>query len=318
MRRLLPSWSTPHGSVLIAVLLAALAYMSAGCAPRPEVAVPAPAATAAPATGAAVAAVVADTAGDVTDEVREAVEDPAADAAREVAKAAVPAILAVREAVQAALPPSADTGLPVSSPVSPAAVALIVRHEIISPAYYARRLQGFACPGDRSGPTCGIGSDLGVQTRATIRDVWSEHPHVERMTTASRRVGFAACRGWRLDNIDIRTPLPLAQDVFARKLLPRYQRMAADAFRKTWHLLPPDAQGGLVATVYVRGASMADAPGSHMRKEMRVMRDECGADVHCLAAQHRAMCPRFAGRKDQAGLCRRFTETARLIEGSAA
>lgn len=318
MRAFWPSWTTPHGTVVIGVLLAALAYLCAGCAPRPETAAPAVTASAPSSPGSGAVAVVADTAGDVAEEVRESVAEVAGDAQRDLTQAIVPAVIAVREVVENALPAPVDTGLPVSSPVSPAAVALIVRHEIISPAYYAKALQGFACPGDRSGPTCGIGSDLGVQTKATIRDVWSVHPHVERMTTASRQVGFSACRAWRRANIDIRTPLPMAQDVFARKLLPRYQRLAADAFRKTWHLLPPDAQGGLVATVYVRGASMVDAPGSQMRKEMRVMRDECGADVHCLAAQHRAMCPRFAGRKDQAGLCRRFNDTAVLIERSAA
>lgn len=264
------------------------------------------------------AAVVADNVGDVAEEVREAVEDPVADTQREIAEVAAPAIVAMREAIEQVLPAPAATGSPVSFPVSPAAVALIVRHEIISPAYYTKALQGWACPGDRSGPTGGIGSDLGVQTRANIRDVWSIHPGVERMTTASGKVGFSPCRSWRAAHQDIRTPLPLAQEVFATKLLPRYCRMAARAFRKTWDFLPPDAQGGLCATVYVRGAGMEDAPGSQMRKEMRVMRDECGASVQCLAAQHRAMCPRFAGRKDQAGLCKRFNDTADLIERSGA
>lgn len=312
MRRLLPDWSTPHGTCLIAVLLVILVVLLAGCTP-PVPAAPEPAPVAA-------AAVAADVLGDVADEAREAVADPVDDVQRGLANAAAPAIVAIREAVETALPPPAIERGPVSSPVSPAAVALIVRHEIVSDGYYTRALQGFACPGDRSGPTCGIGSDLGVQTRATIRDVWSIHPHVERMTSASRQVGFTACRAWRLDHIDIRTPLPIAREVFATKLLPRYHRLASRAFRDGWELLPPDAQGGLVATVYVRGASFEDAPGTRMRHEMRVMRDVCvpAGDVQCLAAQHRAMCTRFDGRKDQAGLCKRFNDTATLIERSAA
>jgi hypothetical protein len=306
MLRRLPAEFTPHGAALIVLLLAALVCLGTGCAPRASAAEPAAAVAAQPPSGTGGGAAVAAAAG---------------IAQRDLAQAVVPAVVAVREAVQNALPQPAARGAgvePVSSPVSPAAVALIVRHEIIGPTYYARALQGFACPGDRSGPTAGIGSDLGVQTRATIRAVWSIHPQVERMTTASRQIGFAACKAWRADHRDIRTPLPIAQQVFAGKLLPRYYRMAAHAFRKSWHLLPPDAQGGLTATVYVRGAGMEDAPGSQQRKEMRVMRDTCGADVHCLAAQHRAMCPRFAGRKDQAGLCKRFNDTADLIERSAA
>lgn len=316
MRARLPSFSTLHGTVVILVLLAALAYILAGCAPRTDTAAPAPAATATPPP----VAVAADVVGDVADEVREAVADPVDDTQRSIANVAAPAIVAIREAVQEALPPPVAERGPVSSPVSPAAVAFLVRHEIGSEAYYRKALQGFACPGDRSGPTVGIGSDLGVQTKATIRDVWSVHAHVERMTTASRKVGFTACRSWRNAHTDIRTPLPLAREVFATKLLPRYHRLAERAFRDGWQLLPPDAQGGLVATVYVRGASFEDAPGGKMREEMRVMRDVCvpAADVRCLAAQHRAMCQRFNGRKDQAGLCKRFNETAQLIERSVA
>ena len=317
MRRLFADWTTPHGSGLIAVLLVAMIALLAlpGCNPRQEAA---PTATPVPGTAAVAVVEAVDLVGDVAEETQEAVADPVDDAQRGVALAIAPAIVAVQDAVQTVLPPPVPERGPVSSPVSPAAVALIVRHEIISEGYYAKALQGFACPGDRSGPTAGIGSDLGVQTRATIRDVWSIHPGVERMTTASGKVGFGPCRNWRTAHKDIRTPLPLAQEVFATKLLPRYHRMAARAFRNTWDRLPPDAQGGLTATVYVRGASLEDAPGSHMREEMRVIAYQCDADVRCIATQHRRMCPRFAGRKDQAGLCRRLNDTADLIERSAA
>ena len=320
MRRMVPEFSTPHGSALIAVLLVILvAALVAGCSATAP-AVPASAADVSAPIAAIAVHEATDVVAETATEVQQAVADPVDDAQRGVALTIAPAIVAVQEVIQEALPLPAARGAvePVSSPVSPAAVALIVRHEIISEGYYAKALQGFACPGDRSGPTAGIGSDLGVQTRAHIRDVWSIHPAVERMTTASGKVGFAPCRGWRTANKDIRTPLPLAQEVFATKLLPRYYRLAARAFRASWDRLPPDAQGGLTATVYVRGASLEDAPGSHMREEMRVIAYQCDADVRCIATQHRRMCPRFAGRKDQAGLCKRLNDTADLIERSAA
>lgn len=265
-----------------------------------------------------VAAQVADVVGDAAQEAQRAVTAPVAGAQLDIAQAAVPAIIAVREAVAETmtevLPPPADVRVPVSSPVSPAAVALIVRHEIISPAYYTKALQGFACPGDRSGPTAGIGSDLGVQTRVAIRDVWSVHPEVDRLATGSGVVGFTACRAYRRSNIDIRTPFVMAQHVFATKLLPTYYDIAASAFRNGWNDLPPNAQGALVATVYVRGASMRDPPGLHQREEMRQLRDVCvpAGDTACMAVQFLAMCQRFEGRKDAAGLCNRFHDTARL------
>ena len=313
-----------HRALILA--LALTATLLSGCYPRDAEPAATPPDTAAVSADVAapIAAIAVHEATDAVAEtaidVQRAVADPVDDVQRGVALTIAPAIVAVQEVIQEALPPPVARGAvePVSSPVSPAAVALIVRHEIISEGYYAKALQGFACPGDRSGPTVGIGSDLGVQTRGTIRDVWSIHPGVERMTTASGKVGFGPCRNWRTAHKDIRTPLPLAQEVFATKLLPRYYRMAASAFRKIWDRLPPDAQGGLTATVYVRGASLEDAPGSHMREEMRVIAYQCDADVRCIATQHRRMCPRFAGRKDQAGLCKRLNETADLIERSAA
>lgn len=318
MRRLFVDWTTPHGTALIAVLLLIVLALLVACTPTDRPLATASAVAAPDPIAAIVVHEATDALAETAIEVQQAVAEPVDDLQANVGKTIAPAIVAVQEAVQTVLPPPAPERGPVSSPVSPAAVALIVRHEIISEGYYAKALQGFACPGDRSGPTAGIGSDLGVQTRAHIRDVWSVHPEVERMTTASGKVGFTPCRSWRTAHKDIRTPLPLAQDVFANKLLPRYYRMAAKAFRKSWDRLPPDAQGGLTATVYVRGASLEDAPGSHMREEMRVIAYQCDADVRCIATQHRRMCPRFAGRKDQAGLCKRLNETADLIERSAA
>lgn len=315
-------WSTPHGTALIAVLLVCLGalLMLPGCSDPPPLdtcscedcdcgpPLPAPPASA-PSASATMPA----------HEVVEVAAEVAAEAQQSAAAIATPAIVAAQDALQSLLPAPAARREPVPPLVSPAAVALIVREEIISPAYYAKALQGTTCPGDHSGPTVGIGSDLGVQTRARIADTWSIHPTVDRLQTASGRIGFGPCREWRTANIDIRTPLPLAQEVFASKLLPRYHRLAARAFRNGWDRLPPDAQGGLVATVYVRGDDMTDAPGSQRRAEMRVMRDVCvpAGDLKCLAAQHRAMCQRFVGRKDAVGLCRRFTRTAQLIEAAA-
>lgn len=311
-------WSTPHGTALIAVLLICLAalLMLPGCNSQGGGGGEIPAAAAAPAGGAQ--PVAAESAPAAPAPV-EALADVAAEAQQAAAAITTPAIVEVQQAIQEALPAPAIQREPVPPLVSPAAVALIVREEIISPAYYAKALQGTTCPGDRSGPTVGIGSDLGVQTRAHIADTWSIHPAVDRLQAASGRIGFGPCRQWRTANIDIRTPLPLAQEVFATKLLPRYHRLAARAFRNGWDNLPPDAQGGLVATVYVRGDDMTDAPGSQRRTEMRVMRDVCvpAGDLKCLAAQHRAMCQRFVGRKDAVGLCRRFTRTAQLIEAAA-
>ena len=254
------------------------------------------------AVGDLVAAVAADaqaTAGGAAERVRVA-----------AASAAVPAMLDMQQAIESVLPPPAAADAPAPAPVSPAAVALIVRHEIVSPAYYTAKLQNFACPGDISGPTMGVGYDLGMQTATRIRADWRAHPTVPRLAAGSGVRGFGPCRAYRRANADIRTPLPLAQNVFSTTSLPAYHALAARAFRDGWDGLPPNAQGALVATVYVRGAGMR----GESRAEMRQLRDECvpAADVQCIARAHRAMCARFEGRTDAAGLCRRFRETAEL------
>lgn len=234
----------------------------------------------------------------------------AADARDAAARLAIPAVLDVQQAVEAALPPPAAAGAPAPAPASPAAVALIVRHEIISPAYYSARLQGFACPGDISGPTIGIGYDLGMQTGRRILADWRAHPAAARLAAGSGVTGFGPCRGYRQANADIRTPFALAEEVFLHASLPAYCALAARTFRDGWDTLPPNAQGALCATVYVRGAGMRGTS----RTEMRVLRDECvpAGDVQCIAAQHRAMCARLEGRADSVGLCNRYRDTAAL------
>lgn len=281
------------------VLCCVVLGVSTGCNPRP----------AAPGTAPDVAIAVAV-------EVQDVAADSATTLQEAVTANVTPAVLAVQQIVQEALPPSAPQRGPVTTPVSPAAVALIVREEIISPAYFTKALQGFACPGKRSGPTVGIGGDLGVHTPARIRDDWSIHPRVDALALGSGVIGFAPCRAYRLQHMDVRTPFELAQEVFATKQLPAYYNLAAQTFRNGWDSLPPNARGAITATVYVRGAGMRDAPGSNMREEMRVMRDVCvpAGDAQCVARQHLAMCQRFSSRppKEAAGLCKRFTATAEL------
>ena len=254
------------------------------------------------AVGDLVSAVAADaqaTAGTAAERVRVA-----------AASAALPAMLDMQQAIETALPPPAASSATAAAPVAPDAVALIVRHEIISPAFYTARLQGFACPGDISGPTIGIGYDLGMQTAARIRADWHAHPGVPALAAGSGEIGFGPCRNYRSAHAGIRTPLPLAQTVFEDTSLPTYHALTARTFRNGWDSLPPNAQGALVATVYVRGAGMR----GESRTEMRTLRDTCvpAHDVQCIAAAHRAMCARFEGRADAAGLCKRFLETAAL------
>lgn len=251
-----------------------------------------------------------------TAQVREAVAAPAAEAQVSAAEVIVPAVVQAREAVQAAVEVvQPSPAIPVDRAmggVSPAAVALIVGFEITSPAYYRARLQGVACPPKASGPTVGVGYDLGHQTDRDIRRDWAAHPMVDRLATASGVAGPAKCRAWRTANPGIRVPLPMASEVFEVALLPRYHASARRALHDGWDGLPWDGQGGMVSLGFNRGWAMAGP----IRSEMRALRDTCvpAADVHCMAAELRGMKRLWP---DVPGLQRRREAEAVLVENAS-
>lgn len=222
----------------------------------------------------------------------------------------VQVVAEVREAVQAVIPPAAVVERP-QDHVSPAAVAHIVRWEITSPAYYDKRLRWPIWPGGASGVTWCIGYDGGHQTGPVIRRDWADHRHVERLATTAGITGQAAKTALPRYR-DIATPFNYCERIFRDVTLPTYHRLARRTFANGWELLPADAQGTLTATVYNRGASMV---GSR-RDEMRALRDVCvpAGDVRCMAVQFRSMCRIWRGTINEAGLCGRYTDAARLVE----
>ena len=216
-----------------------------------------------------------------------------------------PIVLAMREAVDSiAVEPLPE---PVTN-IDHAVVALVVRWEVGSPAQYVRQYQGVICPGGASGPTVGIGDDLGHQTPQEIRRRWGWHPDVGRMVTASGQVGPKKCSAWRAAHRDIRVGYDDAIRVFTRFAWPSYQAMAARAYRNGWANLTRNHQGSLTSNGYNRGLSFL---GSR-RIEMRHVRDACvpGNDAPCTADQLRASCRVWDSQPDiRKGLCdRRYSE----------
>lgn len=225
------------------------------------------------------------------------------------AEAMAPAVLALREAVATVttepLPPAPGV-------VDPAIMELVVRWEIGSPDQYVRKYQGVICPGGGSGPTIGIGYDLGTQTPAEIRAAWGWHPAIEELVTASGQVGPERCAAWRAGHRGVRVSYDDALRVFATHDWPRYVAMAARAYRHGWDGLTMSHQSGLAGNGYNRGFSFV---GSR-KAEMRVVRDTCVPQnlATCTAAQLRASCRVWEGTPLYDGLCaRRRAEAAFVV-----
>ncbi len=255
---------------------------------------------------------VRDNATDVAEAASEAMADSVADAQTATAEVVLPTLLAVQDAaavISEPLPTPAarDT-------IAPEAVALIVRYEISSLGVYTRRYERPLCPGGASGPTIGIGYDLGQQTAARIAADWADHPEVARLATASGQVGPSRCAAWRAANADIRTPIALAEQVFSDAVLPDFVRQAGRAMRTGWDGLAPMPKGASVSMGFNRGWSMAGSRNA----EKRELRDRCvpDDDAGCVAAQLRGMQRLWPGAQaPNPGLRARREAEARLAEG---
>ena len=202
-------------------------------------------------------------------------------------------------------PPAAVAAL-----IPAAAIDLIVGFEIVSPGYYEQHLQAPICPGHVSGPTVGIGTDLGYQLAAVIRTDWHAHPQRERLVQMAGIKGVAACTAVVRRAADVRTAYPLARTVFEHTTVVRYYRMMRRAYPGA-EQLPPSAQGALTSLTINRGPSML----GYSRAEMRTIRDVCvpARDVQCIDAQLRAMTRVWRRSTIERGMIRRRNAEADLL-----
>lgn len=202
-------------------------------------------------------------------------------------------------------PPAEVAGL-----IPAAAADLIVGFEIVSPRYYAQHLQAPICPGHVSGPTVGIGTDLGYQLSSVIRADWHAHPQRDQLAQMAGVKGVAACAAAVRGTQGVRTPYRLAREVFEHTTLVRYYRM----MRRTYpgaDLLPRNAQGALTSLTFNRGTSML----GYARAEMRTIRDVCvpARDLRCIEMQLRLMPRVWRQSTIERGMFRRRNAEADLL-----
>ena len=193
-----------------------------------------------------------------------------------------------------------------------AAAALIIRWEVTSPAFYAKRLERPVWPGGASGVTWGIGYDGGHQTAAVIADDWQDHYAAARLARTAGITGQQA-RAILSQYRDIPTGYEHASRIFETRSLVEYERRTRRAFgNEKFDALKPTACGALVSLVYNRGAAMT----GDSRREMRNIRDKCvpSGDHSCIANEIRAMKRLWRGTVNEKGLSARREAEAILAE----
>lgn len=155
---------------------------------------------------------------------------------------------------------------------SPAAFDLIIREEVSSQATYEKLYRRPEWPGEASGPTVGIGYDLGQTDVATIRADWrgrvSEAMLLE-MLACSGRTGAAGQVRTRECRSLIDVPWNIALAVHKERVIPRWESRLAANLPNT-DKLSGDCFGALLSLIFNRGTSFGKDGDRY--KEMRAIK----------------------------------------------
>lgn len=251
-------------------------------------------------------------------QIRAAIEGPPKPAAPDLSVKSLvikddPHTRALLQAVpKLAVPDTLKATAPLGSPISQAAIDLIVMEEVSSRAVYVSRYQRPEWPQGSSGVTIGIGYDLGYSTRQQIADDWS------KLVTPAMLSAMQRCAGVHGTNArdllpsvrgEILIPWDAAMSVFMGRDVPKWTQTCRDHLPH-FEELHPDAKGALVSLAYNRGPSF-DMEGDRYT-EMRAIK------AHMLARAFDQVPGDIRSMKriwpTQPGLRRRREDEAELFE----
>lgn len=141
--------------------------------------------------------------------------------------------------------------------ISQRSVDRIIEFEVSSRAYYERKFQRPDWPGESSGPTVGIGYDLGQCSSDKIRKDWSglvTPEMLDAMVSCSGKTGEAG-RAWTARvRSSILIPWDAATKVFLNNDVPEFTNAVVAKIPATANL-PADCLGALVSLAFNRGAA---------------------------------------------------------------
>lgn len=178
--------------------------------------------------------------------------------------------------------------------ISQDAFDLIVREEVSSKQMYERKYTHFEWPGGASGPTVGIGHDLGYSSRADVVKDWQGIVDAKTISALQVAAGIRGeqARDWvRRHARSVTIPWDAAIRQFRERELPRWEARALrlpNAFE-----LPPDALGALVSLAYNRGESWwtpaSRDPHGRYREMRRILQHMQNKDFDKIPDEFRGM-----------------------------
>lgn len=199
--------------------------------------------------------------------------------------------------------------------ISQAAFDLIVGEEVTSQSVYERCYRRPTWPGESSGPTVGVGYDLGQTPQATIVADWRgrvSSAMLDVMASASGKKGSAGKRFTEQIKQRVDIPWDTALAVHRDCVIPRWEAVTAKALPNTGQL-SLDCFGALVSLTFNRGAALYTKPGDRYR-EMRAIKQAMAAGHFAeIPDLIRAMKRIWSGRGVD-GLLRRRDREAALFE----
>lgn len=151
---------------------------------------------------------------------------------------------------------------------SQASFDLIILEEVSSKARYERDYQRPIWPGVQSGPTVGIGYDLGHTAPSLIRSDWITYlpaDMVEVMASCSGHTKDAGKRKTAEVVSRIMVPWDAGMKCFRDKVLPRWENDVAKIL-PNFSSLPPTCRGVLTSLAYNRGPGVFVNDGDRYRE----------------------------------------------------
>lgn len=190
---------------------------------------------------------------------------------------------------------------------------LIIQQEVSSAALYKAKYTHPTWPGNASGPTIGIGVDLGYTTHDELEHDWQEYLPARMIGTLHKAIAVRGdkahilVRSGALAGVDV--PWDAALHEFENMEIPKWVAKTNKAFPGL-EKLGPLCEGAVVSLCFNRGTAVQEPAGQTRRLEMRNIKAHlANNEPQKIPAEFRSMKRLWTN-----GLCDRREHEAQLFE----